>query len=79
MKNFRLLLFVLAFVFLGANDAFSQVVLGLPYQKENMPKPMPNQHIREADVMWAKIVYRRIQLSEKANQHLYFPTSNQEG
>ncbi len=79
MKNFRFLFLLLAFVFLGANQVFSQVLLGLPYQKGNMPKPVANQHIREADVMYSKIVYRRIQLSEKANQHLYFPTTEQEG
>jgi len=63
------------------NDSSAQVLLGLPYQKEhtNSRKPMPYQYVREADVMWSKIVWRRIQLSERANQHLYYPTTPQDG
>ena len=38
-------------------------------------KPIPYVPIREADVMWAKDIWRIIDLREKMNQPLYFPTS----
>jgi gliding motility associated protien GldN len=36
-------------------------------------KPIPYVPIREADVMWAKDIWRIIDLREKMNQPLYFP------
>ena len=36
-------------------------------------KPMPYQYIRDADVMWSKIIWRRIELNEKTNQILALP------
>jgi gliding motility associated protien GldN len=35
---------------------------------------VPYTHIREADVMWARRVWRTIDLREKMNHPLYFPT-----
>ena len=37
-------------------------------------KPIPYVPIREADVMWSKDIWRIIDLREKMNQPLYFPT-----
>jgi gliding motility associated protien GldN len=37
-------------------------------------KPIPYVPIREADVMWAKDIWRIIDLREKLNQPLYYPT-----
>jgi len=37
-------------------------------------KPIPYVPIREADVMWAKDIWRMIDLREKLNQMLYYPT-----
>ncbi|MGQ8337232.1 type IX secretion system ring protein PorN/GldN [Sunxiuqinia sp. A32] len=37
-------------------------------------KPMPLPYIREADVMWSRKIWRVIDLREKINQTLYFPT-----
>jgi len=39
-------------------------------------KPIPYVPIREADVMWSKDVWRIIDLREKLNQPLYFPTTS---
>jgi gliding motility associated protien GldN len=56
---------------LSAQDALEEV-----YVKEHIPhkKPVPYEYIREADVMWSKIVYRMIDLRQKQNLPLYYPT-----
>ncbi len=41
-------------------------------------KPIPFQFIREADVMWSKVIWRRVNLTEKRNLSLYFPTEEME-
>lgn len=42
-------------------------------------KPMPLPTVREADVFWSKKIWRIIDLREKMNQTLYFPTSEMDG
>jgi len=46
------------------------------YEKEHIPKkdPLPYPFVREGDVMWEKVVWRIINLREKLNHPLYFPT-----
>lgn len=44
------------------------------YKKDIKDKsPIPYSHLREADVMWSKKVWREIDLRKKMNQPLYFP------
>ena len=38
-------------------------------------RPIPYAHIREADVMFSKLVWRTINLREKMNQPMYYPTT----
>ena len=47
------------------------------YEKEHIPKkdPLPYPFVREGDVMWEKVVWRIINLREKLNHPLYFPTT----
>lgn len=47
------------------------------YHRENIPtkKPVSYSPTREADVMWAKRVWRRIDLRQKQNHSLYYPES----
>lgn len=48
------------------------------YTKQHIPQknPIPYPFVREADVYWSKTVWRVINLKEKMNQDLYFPTQN---
>lgn len=44
------------------------------YKKDIKDKsPIPYSHLREADVMWSKKIWREIDLRKKMNQPLYFP------
>jgi len=46
------------------------------YNKDIKDKsPIPYAHLREADVMWSKKVWREIDLRKKMNQPLYYPTT----
>lgn len=51
------------------------VLDGGSYKKEHVQnrKPLPYQYVREADVMWSKTVWRKIDLREKMNLPLYYP------
>jgi gliding motility associated protien GldN len=51
------------------------------YDKEHVPKkdPIPYPFVREADVMWEKVVWRMINMREKMNHPLYFPTTENIG
>jgi gliding motility associated protien GldN len=47
------------------------------YTKENSVnrRPIPYTSLREADVMWSRRVWRQINLKEKINHPLYYPTA----
>ena len=65
----------LFFAFQGINSVSAQNVLDGVYVKEHYPtrKVIPYTHLREADVMWSKRIWRKLDLREKINQPLYFP------
>jgi gliding motility associated protien GldN len=46
------------------------------YEKIHIPhkKPIPYPATREADVMWSKVIWRMVDLREKMNLNLYYPT-----
>ena len=50
--------------------------LDLIYKRQHITdkKPIAYEPIREADIMWSKLVWRIIDLRQKMNQPMYFPT-----
>ncbi len=75
MRKRLLLVLLLVFVVLGFSPMKSQELrrgIYVPSHVENK-KPIPFQYVREADVMWSKTVWRRVQLREKMNLPLYYP------
>jgi gliding motility associated protien GldN len=84
MKKVKVLLMVLFALFLTVNNYAQEVLAPKPpkypdgvYTKENTRtrRVIPYAHLREADVMWSKRVWRVIDLKEKINQPLYYPSS----
>ena len=80
MKNFLYILCLLVTVSINAQLPGSGVslqsnVLDGVYIQEHIPTKRVVQytHLREADVMWAKRVWRVIDLTEKMNHKLYYP------
>lgn len=73
----KLLTFVLACSCVApAAMAQASTVLDGAYIKEHTrtKRVVPYTYIREADVMWARRVWRTVDLREKLNHPLYFPT-----
>ncbi|MGD9930837.1 MAG: gliding motility protein GldN [Mangrovibacterium sp.] len=81
MKNVLVLLgIVICMVSASFTEAHAQIVDGA-YKRTDISKkkPMPLPPVREADVMWSKRIWRIIDLREKMNQVMYFPTVETEG
>ena len=76
MKKLVVYLGILVFTFvLAEKQSDAQIVNGAykitdVYQK----KPMPLPGVREADVFWSKKIWRIVDLREKMNLPLYYPT-----
>ena len=63
----------------GSGISLESNVLDGVYIQEHIPtkRIVPYTHLREADVMWAKRVWRVIDLKEKMNHKLYYPLTPQ--
>ena len=86
MKKLFKIGILLAFVLTANLSIFAQPgtgvhVMALPYEELHVKndRPMPYQYVREADVMYSKIIWRRIELSEKMNHILALPSEPAEG
>jgi len=71
----------IAIIFLFATQNVSAQVLEGPAAQEPFVRetsanlePVPYPSLREADVFWGKTIWRTIDLREKANHPLYYPT-----
>lgn len=76
LKNLLIATTLMVAAMMAAPTAMAQTVLDGAYIKEHTKtkRVVPYTHIREADVMWARRVWRTIDLREKVNHPLYFPT-----
>ncbi len=45
------------------------------YSRQDIKKPSPYTPVREADIIFEKTVWRMVDMEEKANQPLYYPTT----
>jgi len=86
MRNsFKFWVLIPFIVFFASADLLAQGtgthVQPLPYREVHISNdvPMPYQHVREADVMWSRIIWRRIELSEKMNHILALPATPTRG
>jgi len=72
---FRKLLVVSLVLFCSLPMFAQNKVLDKPWIKENTPtrRVIPYTHVREADVMWHRRIWRVIDLREKINHPLYYP------
>jgi len=77
MKKIIILFSVLAMVFIMAAEKGNAQIINGAFKKQDVyqRKPMMLPSVREADVFWSKMVWRIIDLREKINQTLYYPTT----
>ena len=63
----------------GSGISVESNVLDGVYIQEHIPtkRVVSYTHLREADVMWAKRIWRVIDLKEKMNHKLYYPLEKQ--
>jgi gliding motility associated protien GldN len=75
MKRVAFLCIGLAMMTVGLQKVNAQDILTEVYTREHIPNkaPVPYAYVREADVMWAKDIYRIIDLNEKQNLPLFYP------
>jgi len=76
MRKFIVFVGVLALLIVATKQETKAQIMNGAYEREDLKsrKPTALPYIREADVMWSKVVWRIIDLREKMNQPLYFPT-----
>lgn len=83
MKRIALILFGGTLLVSMAFNSFAQQDMKEPlvndgiYERETIKQriPIPYPHLREADMMWTKRVWRILDLRERMNHPLYFPTN----
>lgn len=84
----KMIVLFTVFVLLGSMQGMvkAQSNLGGPpldgvYYKHAIPNrlPIPYEHLREADVMWTKRIWRVIDMRQKINLPLYYPMDKQAG
>ncbi len=72
---------IVALVFSISNKKAEAQIVNGAYKQNDIyeKKPMPLVSVREADVFWSKKIWRIIDLREKMNIPLYYPTREMDG
>ncbi len=75
MKRVAFLLMGFAMLAVAPQKITAQDILTEVYTREHIPNkaPVPYAYLREADIMWAKDVYRIVDLKQRQNLPLYYP------
>ncbi|VAW21669.1 hypothetical protein MNBD_BACTEROID01-2603 [hydrothermal vent metagenome] len=81
MKNLLVIIGVIALVAGSAGKSLQAQIINGAYQRQDIfqRKPLALPNVREADVFWSKKIWRIIDVREKINQPLYFPTKEMDG
>lgn len=81
MKKILVFIGIVALLVIAAKQEAKAQIIDGAYKRVDLynRKPTPLPYVREADVMWRKKVWRIIDLREKMNQPMYFPTKEVEG
>jgi gliding motility associated protien GldN len=76
MRTIKVITIALFAFLLGGGAIIAQDTKTEVYTKIQIPnkKPIPYAFVREADVMWSTTIWRMIDLREKMNLPLYYPT-----
>lgn len=76
-----MLISTMALMMISAESSDAQQIINGAFKRQDIiqKKPMPIPIVREADVFWSQMVWRIIDLREKINQPLYYPTTPVEG
>lgn len=80
MKKIRLLFIAVTFTMVSVNaqDVLSVEDMNSVYKKEkhHNKKVQPYAHLRQADVMWSRKIWREIDLRQKINHPFYYPEND---
>jgi len=81
MDKILIFIGILALLFVTNNQEAKAQIIDGAYKRADLTarKPTAIPYPREADVMWRKKIWRIIDLREKMNQPLYFPTKEMDG
>ena len=74
--NLNIIRNLLILITLHTVKAYSQSnVLDGPYLKQNSQerKVIPYTYLREADMMWSRRIWRKVDMREKINHVFYYP------
>jgi gliding motility associated protien GldN len=81
MKKIVVFIGIIALLIVAIKQEAKAQIIDGAYKRSDLKdrKPTSLPSIREADAMWRKKVWRIIDLREKINQPLYFPTKDMDG